>query len=95
MVKKLYDELKLEQIYKEYEEKRVGEIRKLIAAVDESEGLKRTVFESFPGQDLQAQQVNCINFIFTSSHWTIDLRYLSRSGAYIQVLMLRLELLRL
>ncbi|PMD21516.1 farnesyl diphosphate synthase [Hyaloscypha hepaticicola] len=46
-VKKLYEELKLEQIYKEYEEKRVGEIRKLIANVDESEGLKKTVFESF------------------------------------------------
>jgi len=46
-VKKLFDELKLEQIYKDYEEKRVGEIRKMIAEVDESEGLKRTVFESF------------------------------------------------
>ena len=49
-VKKLFDELKLEQIYKEYEEKRVGEIRKMIAEVDESEGLKRTVFESFLGK---------------------------------------------
>jgi farnesyl diphosphate synthase len=50
VVKKLYDELKLEKIYQEYEEKRVGEIRKLIAEVDESEGLKRTVFESFLGK---------------------------------------------
>ena len=49
-VKKLYDELKLEQIYKDYEEKRVGEIRKMIAEVDESEGLKKTVFESFLGK---------------------------------------------
>lgn len=49
-VKKLYDELKLEQIYKDYEEKRVGEIRKLIAEVDESEGLKKSVFESFLGK---------------------------------------------
>ena len=47
VVKKLYDELKLEQIYKDYEEKRVGEIQKMIAEVDESEGLKKTVFESF------------------------------------------------
>jgi farnesyl diphosphate synthase len=46
-VKKLYDELKLEQIYKEYEETRVGEIKKMIAEVDESEGLKKSVFESF------------------------------------------------
>lgn len=46
-VKKLYDELKLDQIYKEYEEKAVGEIRKKISEVDQSEGLKPTVFESF------------------------------------------------
>ena len=46
-VKKLYDELKLEQIYKDYEEERVGEIRKLIDEVDESEGLKKSVFEGF------------------------------------------------
>jgi farnesyl diphosphate synthase len=46
-VKKLYGELKLEQIYKDYEEKRVGEIKQKIAAIDESEGLKKTVFDSF------------------------------------------------
>jgi farnesyl diphosphate synthase len=46
-VKKLYDELNLAKIYQDYEEKRVGEIRKLISVVDESEGLKKTVFESF------------------------------------------------
>jgi farnesyl diphosphate synthase len=49
-VKKLYDEMGLEQIYKDYEEKRVTEIRELIATVDESEGLKKTVFESFLGK---------------------------------------------
>ena len=52
-VKKLYDELKLEQIYKDYEEKRVGEIKKMIAEVDESQGLKRSVFESFLGKIYQ------------------------------------------
>jgi len=46
-VKKLYNELKLEDVYKDYEEKRVGEIRGLIANVDESEGLKKQVFEAF------------------------------------------------
>jgi farnesyl diphosphate synthase len=46
-VKKLYDELNLKQIYKDYEEQRVGEIKKMIAEVDESEGLKKEVFESF------------------------------------------------
>lgn len=46
-VKKLYEELQLEKRYQEYEEKRVGEIRQMIAAVDESEGLKKGVFEAF------------------------------------------------
>lgn len=46
-VKKLFDELQLEQRYKDYEEKRVGEIRELIAKVDESEGLKKEIFEAF------------------------------------------------
>jgi farnesyl diphosphate synthase len=46
-VKKLYDELQLEQRYKDYEEKRVGEIRSLIDQVDETQGLKKGVFEAF------------------------------------------------
>ncbi|CAM1508231.1 Fc.00g050790.m01.CDS01 [Cosmosporella sp. VM-42] len=47
VVKKLYDDLKLKDIYEEYEEKRVGEIKSLINNIDESEGLKKTVFEAF------------------------------------------------
>lgn len=47
VIKKLYDDLELERRYKEYEEKRVGEIREMIAQVDESEGLKKGVFEAF------------------------------------------------
>jgi farnesyl diphosphate synthase len=50
VVKKLFDEMGLEQRYKDYEEKRVGEIRKMIAEVDESEGLKKSVFETFLGK---------------------------------------------
>ena len=46
-VKKLYHDVKLQKRYEEYEESRVAEIRKMIASVDESEGLKREVFESF------------------------------------------------
>ncbi|KAJ5134810.1 hypothetical protein N7448_000168 [Penicillium atrosanguineum] len=49
-VKKVFDELKLEQLYKEYEEKVVGELRAKIAAVDESKGLKKEVFEAFLGK---------------------------------------------
>jgi farnesyl diphosphate synthase len=49
-VKKLYDEMGLEQRYQAYEEKRVGEIKKIIAEVDESEGLKRSIFEGFLGK---------------------------------------------
>jgi farnesyl diphosphate synthase len=46
-VKKLYDELNLEKRYKDYEEKVVTEIKDKIASVDESEGLKKEVFEAF------------------------------------------------
>lgn len=46
-VKALYHELQLEQIYKDFEEKRVEELRAKIAAVDESHGLKKEAFESF------------------------------------------------
>ncbi|KAK7749450.1 hypothetical protein SLS53_000023 [Cytospora paraplurivora] len=46
-VKKLYNELNLEQRYKDYEEKVVGEIREKIAHIDESKGLKKEIFEVF------------------------------------------------
>jgi farnesyl diphosphate synthase len=46
-VKKVFHELGLEKVYMDYEEQRVGEIRKLIDALDESEGLKKTVFQAF------------------------------------------------
>jgi farnesyl diphosphate synthase len=49
-VKALYKELDLEKVYKEYEEKTVGEIRTKIAAIDESQGLKKEVFEAFLGK---------------------------------------------
>ena len=44
-VKRVFEELKLDEIYKAYEEEKVKEIRKLIDEVDESEGLKKAVFE--------------------------------------------------
>lgn len=47
VIKQLYDELKLEELYKQYEEERVSEIRKMIDAIDESKGLKKQVFEAF------------------------------------------------
>lgn len=50
VIKQLYDELKLEDHYKQYEEERVGEIRKMIDAIDESKGLKKQVFEAFLGK---------------------------------------------
>lgn len=46
-VKKLYDEMKLEQLYKDFEEKRVEEIKNMIKEVDESGGLKASVLEAF------------------------------------------------
>ncbi|TLS27285.1 hypothetical protein PpBr36_05525 [Pyricularia pennisetigena] len=47
VIKKLYDDMGLEQIYKDYEEKVVGEIREKISKIDESKGLKKSVFETF------------------------------------------------
>ncbi|KAL8924249.1 MAG: hypothetical protein Q9172_002762 [Xanthocarpia lactea] len=46
-VKKVFKELELEKVYLEYEENAVGKIREMISKVDESEGLKRGLFESF------------------------------------------------
>lgn len=46
-VKQLYNELELEKRYQDYEEKRVGELRKLIDTVDESNGLRKGAFEVF------------------------------------------------
>ena len=49
-VKTVFADLKLEDVYREFEEKRVSEIRAMIDKVDESEGLKKEVFESFLGK---------------------------------------------
>ncbi|GAM84010.1 hypothetical protein ANO11243_020010 [Dothideomycetidae sp. 11243] len=46
-VKAVFEELKLDQVYHHYEDERVGELRKMIADTDESEGLKKEVFEEF------------------------------------------------
>lgn len=46
-VKKIYEQLKISDVYTEYEEKKVAEIRQLIANVDEKAGLKKEVFEAF------------------------------------------------
>ncbi|KLU82791.1 farnesyl pyrophosphate synthase [Magnaporthiopsis poae ATCC 64411] len=47
VIKKLYDDMQLEQRYKDYEEKVVGELRDKISKIDESKGLKKEVFEVF------------------------------------------------
>ncbi|EJP68529.1 farnesyl pyrophosphate synthetase [Beauveria bassiana ARSEF 2860] len=47
IVKKLYDDLKLKDVYLEFEERRAQEIRDNIAKIDESQGLKKEVFEVF------------------------------------------------
>lgn len=46
-VKKVFDELKLDEVYRAYEEDVVGKIRKMIDGVDESAGLKKEIFEVF------------------------------------------------
>lgn len=46
-VKEVYAELRLDKVYAQYEEEVVGRMNQMIASVDESEGLKRNVFEEF------------------------------------------------
>ncbi len=46
-VKTVFEELKLSEVYQKYEEEKVGEIKGMIERVDESEGLKKEVFQEF------------------------------------------------
>ena len=46
-VKTVYREMNLDTIYKEYEDEKIGQIRELINGIDESDGLKRSIFENF------------------------------------------------
>ncbi|CAN9221231.1 unnamed protein product [Alternaria alternata] len=46
-VKELYHELKLKDFYEQWEEERVADLRAKIDKIDESEGLKKEVFETF------------------------------------------------
>jgi farnesyl diphosphate synthase len=47
VVKELYHELKLQEFYEQWEEERVSDLKAKIEKVDESEGLKKEVFEAF------------------------------------------------
>ncbi|TDZ13158.1 Farnesyl pyrophosphate synthase [Colletotrichum spinosum] len=47
VVKKLFDDLELKQRFEQFEEKRATEIKTMIDNVDESEGLKKGIFEAF------------------------------------------------
>ncbi|GKZ73326.1 farnesyl pyrophosphate synthetase [Aspergillus niger] len=49
-VQVLFDELNLQEVYLEYEDKIVAELRQSIDEVDESEGLKKGVFTEFLGK---------------------------------------------
>jgi farnesyl diphosphate synthase len=46
-VKALYHELELQKFYEQWEQERVDDLRAKIDTVDESEGLKKEVFETF------------------------------------------------
>ncbi|KLP06658.1 probable Farnesyl pyrophosphate synthase [Fusarium fujikuroi] len=46
-VKGIFDELHLNDRFREFEEKRVAEIQTMINNVDESQGLKKSIFEAF------------------------------------------------
>jgi farnesyl diphosphate synthase len=47
VIKKLYNDLKLKERYEAFEEKRAKELQELINKIDESQGLKKQVFEVF------------------------------------------------
>lgn len=47
VIKKLYDDMKIEQDYLDYEEEVVGDIKKKIEQVDESRGFKKEVLNAF------------------------------------------------
>ncbi|KAK6219770.1 farnesyl pyrophosphate synthase [Colletotrichum tabaci] len=47
VIKKLFDDMKLKERYHEFEEKRANEIKVMIDNIDESEGLKKGIFEAF------------------------------------------------
>lgn len=49
-VKRVFDELKLDEVYRAFEEEKVAKLREMIAKVDESEGLKKEVFELYLGK---------------------------------------------
>ena len=46
-VKAIYEELRLDKVYQEYEEKQVNNLREKILKIDESEGLKKEIFDEF------------------------------------------------
>lgn len=46
-VKEVFSELKLAELYHEYEDRAAGEIKQIIDNVDESQGLKKEVFTAF------------------------------------------------
>ncbi|KAI1194934.1 farnesyl pyrophosphate synthetase [Nemania serpens] len=46
-IKKLYNDLNLEKLYQDYEEKSASDLKTKVSKLDESEGLKKGVFEVF------------------------------------------------
>ena len=46
-VKEMYTKMDLENVYRKYEDEKVGQIREAILSIDESEGLKKSIFEGF------------------------------------------------
>ncbi|KZF20197.1 ERG20 farnesyl diphosphate synthase [Xylona heveae TC161] len=50
IVKEVFNELKLDEVYRATEEEEVSKIRKMVAELDETDGLKKGVFESFLGK---------------------------------------------
>lgn len=48
-VKQVYKDLKLDQVYTEYEKKALVDLADIIESIDETEGLRKEVFAMFGG----------------------------------------------
>ncbi|KAI0205194.1 farnesyl pyrophosphate synthetase [Astrocystis sublimbata] len=46
-IKKLYNDMNIEKVYQDYEESTVTDLKKKIEQIDETEGLKKEIFEAF------------------------------------------------
>ncbi|KAG8528822.1 uncharacterized protein KY384_006511 [Bacidia gigantensis] len=60
-VKDIYNEMDLESVYRKYEDEKVLQIKEAIYAIDESEGLKKSIFEGFLNKIYKRSKEHCLH----------------------------------